>query len=96
LLSLPSENAEGYKKASPITYTDNYKGGLFIVHGTADDNVHLQNSLELSKQLTNSRKTDFDQHFYPDKTHNLSDGTPNILRISLYTRINDFLKRTLE
>jgi dipeptidyl-peptidase 4 len=95
LLSLPSENAEGYKKASPITYTDNYKGGLFIVHGTADDNVHLQNSLELSKQLTNSRKTDFDQHFYPDKTHNLSDGAPNILRMSLYTRINDFLKRAL-
>ncbi len=95
LLSLPSENAEGYKKASPISYTDNYQSGLFLVHGTADDNVHLQNSLELSKQLTNSRKTDFDQHFYPDKTHNLSDGSPNILRMSLYTRINDFLKRAL-
>lgn len=96
LLSLPSENAEGYKKSSPVNYTDDYKGGLFIVHGTADDNVHLQNSLELSKQLTNSRKTDFEQHFYPDKTHNLSDGTPNILRMSLYTRINDFLKRELK
>lgn len=96
LLALPSENAEGYKEASPVTYTDNYKEGLFIVHGTADDNVHLQNSLELSKQLTNSRKTNFDQHFYADKTHNLSDGTPNILRISLYTRINDFLKKELK
>jgi dipeptidyl-peptidase-4 len=96
LLSLPSENAEGYKKSSPINYTDDYKGGLFIVHGTADDNVHLQNSLELSKQLTNSRKTNFEQHFYPDKTHNLSDGTPNILRMSLYTRISEFLKRELQ
>ena len=96
LLSLPSENAEGYKKSSPINYTDDYKGGLFIVHGTADDNVHLQNSLELSKQLTNSRKTNFEQHFYPDKTHNLSDGTPNNLRVSLYTRINEFLKRELK
>lgn len=95
LLSLPSENAEGYKQASPVTYTDNYKEGLFLVHGTADDNVHLQNSLELSKQLTNSRKTNFDQHFYADKTHNLSDGTPNILRISLYTRIKDFLAKEL-
>lgn len=93
MLSLPSENAEGYKNASPLNFVDNYQRGLFIVHGTADDNVHLQNSLELSKQLTNARKTDFDQHFYPDKTHNLSDGTPNILRMSLYTRINDFLKK---
>ena len=96
ILSLPSENAEGYKTASPVTYTDNYKEGLFLVHGTADDNVHLQNSLELSKQLTNSRKTNFDQHFYADKTHNLSDGTPNILRISLYTRIRDFLLKELK
>lgn len=96
LLSLPAENAEGYKNASPVTFANNYQGGLFLVHGTADDNVHLHNSMELSKQLTNNRKTDFEQHFYPDKTHNLSDGTPNILRISLYTRINDFLKRTLK
>ncbi|MBX2921791.1 MAG: alpha/beta fold hydrolase [Chitinophagaceae bacterium] len=96
MLSLPSENAEGYKNASPINFVSNYQGGLFLVHGTADDNVHLQNSLELSKQLTNARKTNFEQHFYPDKTHNLSDGTPNILRMSLYTRINDFLKRELK
>jgi hypothetical protein len=52
--------------------------------------------MELSKQLTNERKTNFEQHFYTDKTHNLSDGTPNILRMSLYTRINDFLKRELK
>ncbi|MBX3240754.1 MAG: DPP IV N-terminal domain-containing protein [Chitinophagaceae bacterium] len=96
LLSLPSENAEGYKNASPVTFSNNYKGGLFLVHGTADDNVHLHNSMELSKQLTANMKTDFEQHFYPDKTHNLSDGTPNILRISLYTRILDFLKRNLK
>ncbi len=96
LLGLPAENAEGYKHASPVTYAPNYKGGLFLVHGTADDNVHLHNSMELSKRLTDNLKTDFEQHFYPDKTHNLSDGTPNVLRISLYTRVNDFLKRTLK
>lgn len=96
LLSMPSENAEGYKNASPVSFAGNYKSGLFLVHGTADDNVHLHNSMELSKQLTNERKTNFEQHFYTDKTHNLSDGTPNILRMSLYTRINDFLKRELK
>ena len=96
LLSLPSENTEGYKNASPVNFAGNYRAGLFLVHGTADDNVHLQNSLELSKQLTSAMKTNFEQHFYTDKTHNLSDGTPNILRISLYTRINEFLKRELK
>lgn len=96
LLSLPAENAEGYRNASPVTYTGDYRGGLFLVHGTADDNVHLQNSMELSKRLTANMKTDFEQHFYPDKKHNLSDGTPNVLRITLYTRINEFLKRNLK
>ncbi|HRN57549.1 MAG TPA: alpha/beta fold hydrolase [Agriterribacter sp.] len=96
LLSMPSENTDGYKNASPVNFAGNYKGGLFLVHGTADDNVHLHNSLELSKQLTSAMKANFEQHFYTDKTHNLSDGTPNILRMTLYTRINEFLKRELK
>lgn len=96
LLALPSENAEGYKNASPVNFAGNYKSGLFLVHGTADDNVHLQNSMELSKQLTSAMKANFEQHYYTDKTHNLSDGTPNILRMNLYTRIYEFLKRELQ
>ena len=92
---MPGENAEGYKNASPVNFANNYTGGLFLVHGTADDNVHLQNSLELSRQLTDNGKSNFEQHFYTDKTHNLSDGTPNILRMNLYTRISEFLHREL-
>lgn len=95
LLSMPGENTEGYKNASPVNFAGNYTGGLFLVHGTADDNVHLHNSLELSRQLTDNGKSNFEQHFYTDKTHNLSDGTPNIVRMNLYTRINEFLQREL-
>lgn len=95
LLSMPGENTEGYKNASPVNFAGNYLGGLFLVHGTADDNVHLHNSLELSRQLTDNGKSNFEQHFYTDRTHNLSSGTPNILRMNLYTRINEFLQREL-
>jgi dipeptidyl-peptidase-4 len=94
LLKAPSENAELYKASSPSNYADKYIGGLFLIHGTADDIVHLNNSLELSKELTNAGK-DFQQHFYPDKTHSLTDNPPNTIRVDLYKRIERFLKENL-
>lgn len=94
LLQAPSENAAQYKICSPTSYVDKYVGGLFLIHGTADDIVHLNNSLELSKELTNAGK-DFQQHFYPDKTHSLTDNPPNILRVDLYRRVEKFLKENL-
>ncbi len=67
-MDTPKENPEGYKKSSVLSYVDNYKGKLLIVHGTSDDNVHLQNSLQLIDALE-TKKKNFEMMFYPGGKH---------------------------
>lgn len=69
----PQENAEGYDSNSPVNYTDKLQGKLFIVHGTGDDNVHVQNTMEMVKALVQSGKR-FDSFFFPNKNHGIYGG----------------------
>lgn len=67
-MDTPAENPEGYQAGSVMSYTDKYKGLLRIYHGTMDDNVHMQNSLQLVKQLQESKKH-FEFMLYPGGRH---------------------------
>ncbi|MDI9338583.1 MAG: DPP IV N-terminal domain-containing protein [Alphaproteobacteria bacterium] len=65
----PQENPEGYKESSVLTYINNFKGKLQLVHGTDDDNVHLQNSLQFLSALQDSLKTNVEFMVYPSGKH---------------------------
>ena len=67
-MDTPAENPEGYEYASAMTHADNYKGYLLITHGTMDDNVHMQNSIQLVSKLQDMGK-DFEMMFYPGGRH---------------------------
>ncbi|MEN9952164.1 MAG: hypothetical protein RLZZ520_432 [Bacteroidota bacterium] len=67
-MDTPAENPEGYQAGSVLSYTDKYKGLLRIYHGTMDDNVHMQNSLQLVKKLQDSKKH-FEFMLYPGGRH---------------------------
>lgn len=67
-MDTPAENPEGYKSSSVYTHIDKYKGMLRIFHGTMDDNVHVQNSLQLVKKLQEKKKH-FEFMLYPGGRH---------------------------
>ena len=72
----PSENAEGYRQTAVLTYANKYKGGLRIVHGTVDDNVHMQNSLQLINKLEDLKKH-FEFMAYPGERHGIGGNNPS-------------------
>lgn len=67
-MDTPAENPDGYKEGSVLTYVDNYKGYLRITHGTMDDNVHMQNTIQLVDALIDKDK-DFELMLYPGERH---------------------------
>ncbi len=69
----PQENASGYDENSPINFAGKIKGKYFLIHGSADDNVHYQNSMEMINALTNAN-VQFDLFIYPNKDHGIYGG----------------------
>ncbi|MDA9569520.1 S9 family peptidase, partial [Flavobacteriaceae bacterium] len=64
----PQENPEGYDLNSPINYADQLKGDFLIIHGSGDDNVHVQNTMRMVEALIQADKQ-FEWMIYPDKNH---------------------------
>ena len=67
-MDTPKDNPDGYKQGSVLSYTDQLKGRLFIVHGSADDNVHMQNTFQLIEKLQLTGKQ-FEMMIYPNVRH---------------------------
>jgi len=67
-MDTPQDNPEGYKAGSVLTYANQYKGVLRIMHGDLDDNVHLQNTTQLVDALTD-RNVPFELMIYPGSRH---------------------------
>lgn len=72
----PQENPKGYDDNSPINFTDKIKGKYLLIHGTADDNVHFQNSTQMISALVKSN-IDFESAYYPNKNHGISGQLDN-------------------
>lgn len=87
----PQENPSGYDDNSPITHAANLQGRLFLIHGSADDNVHYQNQIEYADKLIISGKQ-FDMFTYPNRNHSIYGGP---VRHHLYTMMVDYLKTNL-
>ena len=87
----PQENASGYDDNSPINHVEKIKGAYLLVHGTADDNVHFQNTVEMTGALIEANKQ-FDQYFYPDRNHAIYGKNA---RLHLFTKMTNFIKENL-
>jgi dipeptidyl-peptidase-4 len=72
----PKENPKGYDDNSPVFFTDKIKGKYLLIHGTADDNVHFQNSTQMVTSLVNNN-IDFESAYYPNKNHGISGKEDN-------------------
>ena len=88
---LPQDNADGYDKGSPLTYAKNLKGRLLIVHGSGDDNVHVQNTEAMVNALVAANRP-FSLMIYPNRNHAITGGTT---RQHLYTLLTRFVEENL-
>lgn len=87
----PQDNASGYDDNSPINFADKLKGKYLVIHGTGDDNVHVQNTMDMITALVKANKQ-FEMFLYPNKNHGIYGGNS---RLNLYTKMTDFILKNL-
>ncbi|MFC5193733.1 S9 family peptidase [Bizionia hallyeonensis] len=90
-MTTPQENPSGYDENSPINHVDKLKGDFLLIHGTGDDNVHVQNTMRMVEALIQADKQ-FECMIYPDKNHGIYGGNT---RLHLYKKMTNFIDQTL-
>ena len=88
----PQENASGYDDNSPINYADKLEGNYLLVHGTGDDNVHVQNTYRMINALLEADKQ-FDMFIVPDRAHGIRKGKNT--QINLFRKMTNFVEEHL-
>ena len=89
-MQTPEENS-GYDENSPISHVDSLKGNYLLIHGTGDDNVHFQNSIEMVTALQKANKQ-FDFMMYPNKNHGIYGGNT---RLQLFQMLTNYVEENL-
>ncbi|MCO4814859.1 MAG: S9 family peptidase [Flavobacteriales bacterium] len=87
----PQENADGYDQNSPINFVNKLKGKYLLIHGSGDDNVHYQNTMEMINSMVAEDKQ-FDLFIYPNKNHGIYGGNT---RNHLYNMMLDYTLKNL-
>ena len=90
-MQTPQENQSGYDDNSPINHVEKLKGHYLLIHGSADDNVHVQNTYEMVSALVKENKQ-FELFIYPDRNHGIYGGNT---RYHLYKKITNFILKNL-
>ncbi len=87
----PAQNGVNYDDNSPINHVEKIKGKYLLIHGTADDNVHFQNTVEMVDAMI-KKGVKFDSEFYPNKNHGIGGAKT---RLHLYDRMTNFILEKL-
>jgi dipeptidyl-peptidase-4 len=87
----PQQNQAGYDRTAPLRYADSLSASYLLVHGTGDDNVHFQNSVQWANALELAGKQ-FSFMMYPNKNHSISGGRT---QLHLFTLLTDWLEKNL-
>ncbi|MEI6866535.1 S9 family peptidase [Flavicella sp.] len=92
-MQTPEENPNGYDSNSPLFHAEKLEGNYLIIHGSGDDNVHVQNTYQMTNALIEVNK-EFEQAIYPDRTHGIYSGKNT--RVHLFRKMTNFLDKHLK
>lgn len=90
-MGLPKEHKSGYEDNAVLNMANDMEGNYLIIHGSGDDNVHPQNTMDMVSNLIEANKQ-FEMFIYPNKTHSITGGNADL---HIYTQMANFLKKHL-